>query len=191
MNNQENKYLDHLIKNRNIIIGIILLISLDLIIKFVIQAYYFDKHLNIWGEIISFAPKLNKNISWIASRFDIDIGYLPHLFFRCIILIISINIAKNILKKHKLRLPLCLGLILGLAGIFSSVIDQLIFSTSLDYIRINGLFTFDLKDVYITIGEVIAFIMLFKYLLIKENRNKLNSMKDLELLHIIFSYCKF
>ena len=47
-----------------------------------------------------------------------------------------------------------------LSGIICSLIDKIFWDGSLDYIQLRGLFTFDLKDVYLTVFEVAVLAML-------------------------------
>jgi signal peptidase II len=174
-----------------IIIGTSLCVLLDMIIKLLINMYFYDCNVNLIGEVVTFSPVLNKSISWFASISRITIGAIPHLFLRIVIFILSLNVTRNIMKKHTISRLVFFALIFWLAGCFCSLIDQVFFSTSLDYIRIRGFFTFDLKDVYISCTEVIVIILAFNFLRRKENRDTLTKMSNIDFVKKIVSYLKF
>ncbi len=48
-----------------------------------------------------------------------------------------------------------------ISGIILSFIDKIFWGGSLDFIMINGLFIFDIKDVYISIFEIICIALFF------------------------------
>ena len=52
-----------------IIIGTSLCVLLDLIIKMLINAYFFDCNINLIGEVVTFTPVLNRSISYFALIF--------------------------------------------------------------------------------------------------------------------------
>ena len=59
--------------------------------------------------------------------------------------------------------------ILLLAGIIDSVLDKILWGTSLDYIELFSRFIIDLKDIYIVLGAISFSISMIK---ISRNMNK-------------------
>lgn len=47
----------------------------------------------------------------------------------------------------------------GLAGAICSLLDKVLWGGSLDFLQILSFFTFDLKDCYLTIAEIIFVII--------------------------------
>lgn len=136
-------------------LSILLLILADQFIKiYIINNDLMDKDFYIFYEILEFVPTLNTSYSWINSLFNLGIGLLPHIVVTIIILIISILGFCFIRDKQKEDKITNLLFAVLFAGISCSLIDRIFWGGSLDYIHFKGLFTFDLKDVYLSIFQI-------------------------------------
>lgn len=72
-----------------------------------------------------------------------------------LIIFISILLFDYIRQKQKEDKIINLLFTFLFAGAVCSLIDRVFWGGSLDYIYLKGLFTFDLKDVYLSIFEII------------------------------------
>lgn len=151
-------------RNYKIPLSILLLILIDQCIKIYISNNLMRENFYIINDIVEFAPTLNTSYSWFNSLFDLGIGLLPHIVVNTIILLISILIFDFTRLKQKEGKIIELLFFLLLAGVICSLIDKIFWGGSLDYIYLKGFFTFDLKDVYLSIFEIILIsCWLFNY----------------------------
>lgn len=137
-------------------IEVLLLILADQIIKVIISSNFMEKEFFFIDNIIGFKPCINDKYSWINSWLNLKIGYLPHIVFNFALLLIMIVIVSFIRERYKENQILNVVILFLLSGSFCSLIDKLFWGGSLDYIWLKGFFVFDLKDVYITIFEIIV-----------------------------------
>lgn len=166
-------------------------ISADLIIKIIIYKNNFmNADVYIIGELVAFTPVFNEKISWLASKLNINMGFAVHLVIRFLILFCSIIIFTNVIKKHTINFTILIGTAFWFSGIVCAILDQIIFSTSLDYIRIKDIFIFDLKDMYLAIFELIVLLKCITFISIKENRLRLYKTSDKEFFKILAAYFK-
>lgn len=140
------------------------MILLDQGIKLYIHNRHMDKSFNILFDFVRFEPKINTKYSWINSLFDLGIGKAVHVIFAVLVLISLLLVYCFIAKIYKVTKLIEFSFISIISGCICSLIDKLFWNGSLDYIQFKNLFTFDLKDVYISIFEVIVIAMLiFNY----------------------------
>lgn len=143
---------------------ILVFIVIDQFIKIYISNNLMNESFNIFGQIIKFQPKLNTAYSWLNSLGNFGIGLLPHIIMNIMILFILFIIFDFILAKKKGNKVINWLFVFLIAGIICSLIDRLFWGGSLDYIYLKGYFTFDLKDVYISIFQVVlVFTWIFNY----------------------------
>jgi len=175
---------------RRLIILILILILVDQAIKVLIAKFLMEPHVHvtlIYG-VLNFCPMQNKHLGWIPSMLD----YMMPVYMAALLVIIAmvmIVIAYRYLKfcafnwdKYK-NLP-NIFLTIFLSGASCSLIDGIFWGGSIDYIRLFDWFTFDLKDVYITFGEVVIFFYTINFLmryfkLSKEERKEIDKKLNL------------
>ena len=146
------------------ILLILLLTVIEQSIKIYISNNLMQESINIFGQMVKFQPKLNTAYSWLNSLGDFGIGIIPHIMVNIIILFFSFIILDFILaKKKKYKITNWLFIFL-IAGTICSLIDRMFWGGSLDYIYLKGYFTFDLKDVYISMFQIaLVFTWIFNY----------------------------
>ncbi|GKX30102.1 peptidase A8 [Vallitalea longa] len=150
-------------KKRTISFWIITLIAMDQIIKLIIKQYYFQKDINILGGLVYFRPVINTSYSWFNSLFDLGVGYYSHIIFN-ILTIILMLVAINYIYYYNNNSTLTdIITILFISGAICSLIDKIFYGGSLDFIYLRSLFTFDIKDCYVSGGLVISFYTIYKY----------------------------
>lgn len=119
-----------------------------------------SKEFNIFSNVIIYKPKLNDKFSWINSVFDLGIGLWSHLILMSFLAIIICISYKYIKHRGVNSKGIDLGFIFLVSGFICSLIDKIFWGGSLDFIRLKGLFTFDIKDCYLTLAEVIFLVMI-------------------------------
>lgn len=149
-------------KSLNLAIKIILFIMIDQLIKIIISNWFFESQFNIIGDFVTFSPIFNTKLSWINSWLDLGIGYIPHLIFHFLTVFLIVYIYKYAKSKFCINKTVTLSFMFFLAGALSKLIDLILWPGSLDYVQLKGLFTFDLKDVYLTVSLV--FFIIFFYI---------------------------
>lgn len=128
----------------------------DQIIKAVIAARFMQCELDLLAGIVRFRPILNTNLSWVGNY----VSFLsnPWVMIAINIFAIFIFISGYLFYLQKTgRSGPCAKLItaLGLSGCVCSLIDKIAWGGSLDFIQLPQLFTFDLKDCYISLAVMI------------------------------------
>lgn len=145
------------------------MILLDQGIKLYIMSWHMDKSFDILFGFVRFEPIKNIKYSWINSLFDLSLSKTVHIVYNILMLFLIILIyffIRKMYNRDKLTEFMFLCII---SASICSLIDKVFWNGSLDYIQFKGLFTFDLKDVYITAFEVILVGMyVFNY---KKMRN--------------------
>lgn len=140
---------------------ILILILLDQAVKLVVYHNFMHYRFYFIQNAIGFKPIFNPDYSWLNSVTNFGVGHFVHILINIIILFLSF-VVYDLLKYKKIIdnkfSPVKLLFIFLFAGVVSSLIDRAIWGSSLDYILLEGLFVFDLKDVYITIFEVMAIL---------------------------------
>jgi signal peptidase II len=139
------------IKNRTTWAAVLFLVTIEQGIKVVINYNFLDTRIPILTPILYFEPMFNRDYSWINSMFQLGIGKGIHIA-TVVIMAIFIYLFYQYLNQQSIT-----GNILNVlyaflfSGTLCSLIDKVFWDGSLDYILVSGLFTFDLKDVYINI----------------------------------------
>lgn len=142
------------------VIFISFLVLLDQSIKLLIKQYLYTTNFNIIGEIVQFKPKLHEKYSWINSLFDVGIGSTAHILLVLIITIllcIGYRFLRSMYQLHKL---VYVSLLTAISASICSFIDKVFWGGSLDYILLKDLFIFDLKDIYITLFQILCICFL-------------------------------
>lgn len=138
------------------IIPIGLCIILDQIVKIIIYHYFFNLDMDIVGNIIRFNPTINHNLSWGGNFIALfrNFGFLIFINLLLVLLITSCFSFYRY-KKSNTSMYVILLYIFALSGCFCSLIDKVIWKGSLDFIQFSGLFIFDIKDVYLSIFQIL------------------------------------
>ncbi len=122
--------------------------------------YDFD----IIGNLIRFKPVQNTNLSY-GGNF---IGVLSNMWVMILlnVLVIFLFISGYLLYKQKRKctsISVKAIMICGMTGCLCSLIDKVFWGGSLDFIQIPNLFTFDLKDCYLSIAQIIFIVLAVPY----------------------------
>lgn len=145
-----------LLKYMGTLLLVFILICIDQLIKIIILNYFMYEKYYFIGKFIGFEPILNDKYSYINSLGNWGIGLTAHIIVAMTVLFISTLIYIFIKETYKLNPLQELIFVFLFSGSFCSLIDKLFWGGSLDYILIEGFFTFDLKDVYISIFEMLV-----------------------------------
>ena len=148
-------------KSKTTWIIIALLVAADQGIKLVINGHYLGAALPILPPVLYFNPIFNTNYSWFASMMDLSLSrWLYAALAAVLITFIALfyRYLQNRLPKNNTVNTLFAFLF---PGAFCSLLDKIFWNGSLDFILVQNLFTFDTKDVYISIfiGLVLLFIV--------------------------------
>ncbi|SUY46793.1 signal peptidase [Clostridium putrefaciens] len=141
--------------NVNTVLWVLILILLDQGIKLIVKGYY-GVYIKIIDDLIYFKPFLNDKYSWMNSMLNLGIGRNLHVVLVLITLTLAYYGFKYYYNKRGRNKIVKLVEIFLFSGGLCSLIDKCFWNGSLDYIMIKNFFIFDLKDIYITIFEVIV-----------------------------------
>jgi signal peptidase II len=153
--------------------GVFFLIVIEQFIKLVININFLDKRFAIFPPLLYFEPMFNRRYSWINSMLQIGDGKWMHIIIvsiMTILIFLFYNYLSN--KLGNIRIINAMFAFI-FSGAVCSLIDKIFWNGSLDYILVNGLFTFDLKDVYINIFNGLLLILIFFK---NETLNKINDV---------------
>lgn len=145
-----------LLKYIGTLIWVLILVCIDQLIKIIIlKNFMYEKYYFI-GNFIGYEPILNDKYSYINSLGNLGINLTVHIIVAITILLISALVYIYIKETYRVNPLQELIFIFLFSGAICSLIDKIFWGGSLDYIFIEGFFTFDLKDVYISIFEVLV-----------------------------------
>jgi lipoprotein signal peptidase len=156
---------------KKIIFWIVILITIDQLIKVLIYRYFFNVRFEIIPSLLEFYPKFNTQYSYLNvllnSHHNINIGLVWHIIYILILQVVIICIYIFFKNKNHIKL-LDFSLIFFEAGIISAFISYFLKKGCLDYIYLKPLFIFDLKDLYLNCFRVLFFIYILKTLISKK-----------------------
>lgn len=151
------------IQNKKTGIAVLILITIEQVIKIEIYNNFLNRKFPILPGFLYFEPMFNRKYSWLNSMFQLGVSKWIHIVFgvSMIILIYLFYRYLNYQYGHIKIINTMYAFIFS--GAICSLFDKIFWNGSLDYILVNGFFTFDLKDVYINIfcGFIIL-LLLFK-----------------------------
>lgn len=143
----------------------LLLIAVDQGIKILISLYCPDAAIELIPHFVLFRPVHNTDLSWFGSlglRLFANPAF--SIILNLVLFILAAALYRYIGTELNGRGKLVQVTFLFLfAGILCSTIDRVFWQGSLDYIRLEGLFTFDLKDCYITVMEILFIYSFIRY----------------------------
>lgn len=138
-------------KNKKIWLGVFILIIIEQGIKLFINNNYLDKTFPILPPLLYFQPMFNRQYSWFNSMLGLGVGKWVHIVVVAVMLCFLYVFYKYLSSHLKKRKYLNVMFAFIFSGAICSLIDKVFWNGSLDYILVDGYFTFDLKDVYIDI----------------------------------------
>lgn len=139
------------------------LIFIEQFIKVIINKNYFDSVFDILPPYLYFDPMFNRDYSWFNSMFKWGVGKYSHIILVVVILAVVVLFYTFLNKQYGSHRLINIMYAFILAGAVCSLIDKVYWDGSLDYIRVNGYFTFDLKDVYINVfNALLVYGVIFK-----------------------------
>lgn len=154
------------------------LLALDQAIKLIISHFIFNTSFVIVPGILSFQPVLNTNLTWIASMANYQTPVVLMVVLQVFFLAASVLVYRYLIYLLDTKRSIVNGFFAFVsAGICGSFIDVVFWSGSLDFVRLFDWFTFDFKDVYLSVCIVFLFVYLIGYQkayhrLSKENRKQ-------------------
>ncbi len=171
-------------KTRNIIIWILILITIDQVIKILIHNFYGDIHFEIIPSLLEFKPTFNVKHSWVNTlldkNFGVNVGLLPHVVLYILIGIfipIFFSFFRNNIPTNKKLIDL--AIVFMMAAVVCALIGNIIWKNgTLDYIYLKPWFVFDLKDLYSDLAIVAFLIYALKNRRQFENLTKELKMRD-------------
>lgn len=139
------------IRNQKTHLTVIILVTIDQAIKIVISNNFFNKTFSILPPLLYFNPIFNRNYSWLNSMLQLGIGKWIHVSAVAIMGVLIYLFYQYLNKAFGTNEIINIMYAFIFSGAMCSLIDKIFWNGSLDYILLNGFFTFDLKDVYISI----------------------------------------
>lgn len=170
------------IENKKTWAGVACLITIEQVIKIIINNNFIDKRLPLFPPLLYFQPMFNRDYSWFNSMLQLNVSKWRHIIIVVIMIILIYLFYKYLNKKLVTNKIINIMFAFIFSGAMCSLIDKIFWNGSLDYILVNGFFTFDLKDVYINI-----FIGLMLFSLILKN-SALKQIDDKNMLRDFFKY---
>ena len=150
------------IQNKKTWIGVFILITIEQVIKIVINNNFLYKTKLIVPKFLYFEPMFNRNYSWVDSMLQLGVSKWIHITIVTIMIVLIYLFYKYLNKQLGTKSIINIMFAFIFSGAMCSLIDKAFWNGSLDYILVNGFFTFDLKDVYIDIFiGVLTFSLIF------------------------------
>lgn len=157
---------------------ILALTVLDQAVKLLIQFFWLTVDTDLIGPLLRFRPVHNTNLSWAGNFIPFLSGMKVTVILNllCIALYISYYAFYRSRQKEPAKSAAFI-FVCGMAGCLCSLIDKIFWGGSLDFLQIPRLFTFDLKDCYLSAslclfvlvglkhGEDISFREYFRWIL--------------------------
>lgn len=166
------------IENKKTWLGILILITIEQTIKIIINNSFFDKRFPLLPPLLFFEPMFNRHYSWFNSMLQLGIGKWVHIALVGIMIILIYLFYQYLNKQFGANKVVNIMFAFIFSGAICSLVDKVFWNGSLDYILVNGLFTFDLKDVYINIFNGLLILLLFNENKASKYINDKNILKD-------------
>lgn len=149
-------------KIRSVILAVVILVSLDQIIKYVIQSSFLDTRFDIVPGLLEFRPTYNYDYSYVNNLFGANVGFVPHLILFIFILLLLVFMFAYLRTRLKSKVTDFL-FIFGISGALCAIISTSFWQGVLDYIYLVPLFVFDLKDLYMNAFTILCMVFAVKY----------------------------
>lgn len=167
------------IENKKTWIAVLILVTIEQVVKIIINNHFLDKKVPILPPLIYFKPMFNRDYSWFNSMLQLGVGKWIHISIVAILSILIYLFYQYINKQFGTSkiINIMYGFIFS--GAICSLIDKIFWNGSLDYILLNVFFTFDLKDVYINVFNIFIGLLILAVILNYPLKDKvLNQIDD-------------
>lgn len=162
-------------------IGVFFLISIEQLIKIIINSRYLNIEAPILPPILYFRPMFNKDYSWFNSMLQLGISRWLHIIV-VVVMTLLIYLFYQFISSSVHSNIVNIMFAFVFSGAMCSLIDKIFWNGSLDYIMLKGFFTFDLKDVYVNVSLGLMILLVI-------TKNKvLNQIEDDNLLRDFTNY---
>ncbi len=141
-------------------IAVLILVTIEQVIKIVINNNFLEKKFPILPPLLYFEPMFNRHYSWFNSMLQLGIGKWIHISIVAIMSILIYQFYHYLNNQFETNKIINIMYAFIFSGAICLLIDKIFWNGSLDYILINGFFTFDLKDVYINVFICLAILSL-------------------------------
>jgi hypothetical protein len=157
------------------IVLILTLIGIDRAVQFIIVKNHATIHLVIIDGWLTIAPIPVANNNYVSApkalngRFDLIIYLVGTLFYY-----FEYRLYYFFLPKQ--RVLVAMSAILFFAGMFGSCFNWLIYDNGYDYIKIEHLMVFDIKDIYLELGMFSGFLLFTESVPFLKKYKKMSSL---------------
>ena len=144
-------------------IGVAALIALEQGIKLVISRFFLNTSVPIVAPVLYFEPMFNRHYSWFNSMLRIGGSKWAHIGIVGILIVLLFLFYRYVRKHTRPRRIVNVMFAFLFAGALCSFVDKVFWDGSLDYIRLTGFFTFDLKDIYVNVfNGLLVYVIMFR-----------------------------
>ena len=146
--------------SKRYMLPIIILVMIDQFVKLIISSLFINDEYNIIGDALRFHPIQNTHLSFAGNYINFFSSMWVLIVLNIIVILVFISgymFYKS--KKRKDTLIVNIIMISGLSGCICSLIDKILWGGSLDFLQIPQLFTFDLKDCYLSVAITLFLII--------------------------------
>lgn len=147
-------------KIKPFVFPVICLILADQIAKMIVSRFFMKYEFDIISNLIRFRPIQNTNLSYGGNFIDILSNFWVLILLNIFVLFVFVS--GYLLYKQKRKtasISVKVVMIFGLSGSLCSLIDKVFWGGSIDFIQIPNFFTFDFKDCYLLIAEIMFIIL--------------------------------
>lgn len=136
-------------------------------VKLCVTRFFMDIEAAIIPGVFVFAPVQNTNLTYTTALWGVTPQVWTVAAFQFVVLALLAVIYRYmlyILPSYEKLIALCAAC--SYSGVICSFIDVVLWGGSLDYIRLFDWFTFDLKDIYLSLAALtVCLILLLAYTL--------------------------
>lgn len=145
-------------KSPRVILLVLALVLIDQSIKIYIHNNFMDKEFYILDSIFGVKPIINTKYSCFNSFGNMGIGLITHIVLNIVMLFLILIIFDFIKERYSNNKIIYCLFVLACAAAICSLIDKVFWGGSLDFISFKNFFIFDLKDVYISVFQIVAIL---------------------------------
>lgn len=149
------------IQNKKTYMAVLILVAIDQVIKIVINNKLLDRKIPILAPLLYFEPMFNRDYSWLNSMLQLGVSKYIHILLVVIMSIFIYLFYQYLNMQFGTNKLINIMYAFIFSGAMCSLIDKIFWNGSLDYILVNGFFTFDLKDVYVNVFIGLVILSLF------------------------------
>jgi len=144
-------------------LGVAALVALEQGIKLVINRFFLSVSAPIIAPILYFEPMFNRHYSWFNSMLRLEDSRWVHIAIVGLLIVLLFLFYRYGSMRTRPRRMVSVMFAFLFAGALCSFIDKVFWDGSLDYIRLTGFFTFDLKDIYINVfNGLLVYVVIFQ-----------------------------